>query len=746
MVKEKIANTQPKDSIILFCEKWIFYILVFTIFIIPLFFNIYSYDQFELPKLTFLRILTLIMLVLWGIKISVQGYLDFKSTPLDIPMFLWIFLNIICTFTSFAPYLSFRGEYENFAGSLSNINYVILYYIATQNLTDKKQIIVINYSFLLAGLLSGIYAVAQFFGYDFIKWNEESMIKGRYFASMGNPNFLGALLIMIIPVNIAFFVTNINKKNYFYAMLLFFLFVLLYVALFGTQSRGPFLGFIFSVILLLSYFIYKAYKKMVAESKLQHISFLNILKNFLYKYKYWVISIVFILILSVALSLTIGKNATLRLWNSIVNFQQSVRTSRLHIWIPSLKIIKNYPILGTGVDTFKSVFPKYSGIDFAQIDGANVASRTAHNELLNIAATMGIVSLGIYLLLIFSYYRMWYRSFINIVDFDHKMISIAMFASFIAYFVQNFFSFGVAAINTSFYIFMALHFIYYKDYCNVKIRKLQLPAYNEITKIFYILIFIFSGIYFSIKAFNIYEADTYYNRGRILGSVYNKWEMAIPEHLKSIKLAPKEVKYQVYTGLAYERLAMNVQDKNTQSQLMRKAIEYYTNGIKLNPFNAYYWGNLARVYAFLGDLENNQQYLAEAEKYYLKAIDRAPVTGLFYNNLIDLYIRHGLVAQAMPLFEKLEIIDKNMAANAYFMLGNLFFTKKEFLHAENAYKKTIELNNKLFQAFHNLGVVCAALGKKSDAKLYLEKFIEMAPDSDMVPNAKKILNDIKNVH
>jgi len=743
MVKEKIINTQTKDGLVVFCDNAIFYTLTFTIFIIPLFFNIYSYDQFELPKLTLLRTSTVIMLILWAIKIASQGYINYKPTPLDLPMLLWALMNIITTFTSFAPHLSFRGEYENFAGSLSNLNYVVLYYIATQNLNNKKQIIIINYAFLFSGLLSGLYAIAQFFGYDFIKWNEESMIKGRYFASMGNPNFLGALIIMIIPVNIAFFLIQLKNKNYFYSIFLFLLFVLLYVALFGTQSRGPFLGFVISMMFMLSYFLIKLYNDIKQEANKQNISFLFLFKTLIIKYKYWIVLVFIILLISIILSLTTGKNATLRLWNSIVNFKQSVSVSRLHIWGPSIKIIKDYPLLGTGVDTFKSVFPKYSGVEFAHIDGANVASRTAHNELLNIAATMGIISLGIYFLLLYSYTKMWYRSFIKTTDYNFKMIALAMFAAFIAYFIQNIFSFGVAAINTTLYIFFGLQFIFYKEYYPVKIKNIFLPFYNELMKIVYFFIPVICGIFLIYQAFIIYKADTYYNRGRILGSVYNKWDLAIAEHLKSIKLAPTEVKYQVYTGLAFERMAMSSNDKNKQVELIKQAINYYTKGVQLNPYNAYYWGNLARVYAVLGDIESNQQYLAESEKYYLKAIERAPVTGLFYNNLIDLYLRHGLIEQTKPLFEKLEIIDKNMAANAYFMLGNLYFTHKDFSNAEIAYKKSIELNNSIFQAFHNLGVVCAAQKKKAEAKIYLEKFLEMAPESDMVPNAKKILKDIK---
>ncbi|HPD19009.1 MAG TPA: hypothetical protein PLF61_05035, partial [Candidatus Goldiibacteriota bacterium] len=302
MINEKTINIQKKDNVILFCENVIFYLLVFTIFIIPLFFNIHSYDQFELPKLTILRILTLLMIIFWGIKITRQGYVDFKPTPLDFPMFLWVVMNIVTTLTSFAPHLSFRGEYENFAGSLSNINYVLLYYIATQNLKNKKQIITVNYAFLLAGLLSGLYAVAQFYGYDFIKWNEESMIKGRYFASMGNPNFLGALLIMIIPVNFAFLSINLKKKNYFFSILLFGLFLLLYIALFGTQSRGPFLGFLISLIFFLFYFLYKLYINIKHESASKRVSFFYILNFLVKKYKYWISGIILIIIISFALS------------------------------------------------------------------------------------------------------------------------------------------------------------------------------------------------------------------------------------------------------------------------------------------------------------------------------------------------------------------------------------------------------------------------------------------------------------
>ena len=177
------SNTDNTGSaLIKWCDNLIFALLAFTVFIIPVFFNINSFDQFEMPKLTFLRILTAIMLGIWAVKIIEKGKFEFTPTPLDFPMAAWVLMNIITTFTSFAPHLSFRGEYENFAGSLSNINYVILYYIAVQNIKTKKQVFILNTTLLATGFLITVYALAQFFGYDFIKWSEGSMIKGRYFA------------------------------------------------------------------------------------------------------------------------------------------------------------------------------------------------------------------------------------------------------------------------------------------------------------------------------------------------------------------------------------------------------------------------------------------------------------------------------------------------------------------------------------------------------------------------------------
>ncbi len=65
--------------------------------------------------------------------------------------------------------------------------------------------------------------------------------------------------------------------------------------------------------------------------------------------------------------------------------------------MPALKIWQAHPWTGTGVDTFKTVFPSYATSRFNHFDGENVSSRMAHCEPLQILATMGAIGLALWL-------------------------------------------------------------------------------------------------------------------------------------------------------------------------------------------------------------------------------------------------------------------------------------------------------------------------------------------------------------
>ncbi|MFP4466873.1 MAG: O-antigen ligase family protein [Candidatus Goldiibacteriota bacterium] len=753
--KNTLRETGGKEGALY--DRLIFLLLAFTIFFIPLYLNIQAHDQFELPKLTALRIITAVMLGLWLAKTARTGKFEYKPTPLDIPLAGWIIMNIVTTFTSPAPHLSLRGEYENFAGSLTNINYAVLYFIASQFIKTKKQVITVNSALLFSGFLVTVYAIFQFFGYDFINWSDTTIIKSRYFASMGNPNFLGALLIMILPVNISFLIINISRYirekapfSLSLTVILSLLFTAIFAALLGTQSRGPALG-AFSALLIFAVYAFFYLSGIIKKEG-------GGIKN-LYKNNKKIIT-VFLIIITASLAVLTALGATAkgrasinRLTASIADIQGSLKQSRLHIWVPALKIIKAHPVTGTGADTFKAVFPQYEGVEFAKIDGANVSSRTAHNEPLNIAATMGLVSLGIYILLIVSYILLWRRSFARLDNMTDRILSLGIFAGAAAYLVQNFFSFGVAAINTIFYIFMAMHAFEYMESNKTKIRTYRIysPRKNIFMK--YCLYTAAAGlsVFSAYKAHTVLEADKHYNRGTLLGSIHSRWDLAVREHKEAVKLAPGEVKYRIYLGLAFERYAMTVQnDPPQQEKMLKNAAEHYKRGIELNPLNAYYRGNLGRVYSLLARLTNDGSYYEKAVKHYKEAVKKAPVTGLFYHNLMETYVRMGRVEKAEPLLEKIKAYDKKLAPHAAFVMGNIYFSRYNssgersfLLKASEFYSEAIALDPGFTRAHFNFGVVSAALGNSFNAVSAMEKVLAIDPDFPNKTEALRIIKDMK---
>lgn len=67
-----------------------------------------------------------------------------------------------------------------------------------------------------------------------------------------------------------------------------------------------------------------------------------------------------------------------------------------------IKTIEKNPLIGSGTDTFRYSIEKYfpeDGQDYIDVYGAIIDK--AHNEFLQIAATMGIPALIVYLVFIF---------------------------------------------------------------------------------------------------------------------------------------------------------------------------------------------------------------------------------------------------------------------------------------------------------------------------------------------------------
>lgn len=78
--------------------------------------------------------------------------------------------------------------------------------------------------------------------------------------------------------------------------------------------------------------------------------------------------------------------------------------TRLMMWRDTLPVIAERPLIGHGPDNFADPFAPHAGEDLRAFFGQQVVDK-AHNELLQVAATTGLLGLAAHLWVFVSYFR-----------------------------------------------------------------------------------------------------------------------------------------------------------------------------------------------------------------------------------------------------------------------------------------------------------------------------------------------------
>jgi hypothetical protein len=363
-----------------------------------------------------------------------------------------------------------------------------------------------------------------------------------------------------------------------------------------------------------------------------------------------------------------------RLFTSILHVGDSLGVSRLHIWRPALRMIAANPLHGVGLDTFKIAFPYYSGIEFNEIDGMFMSSRTAHNELLQITATSGFPGLAAYLAILFFFVRAWIKAY-KIGSRQTQGILLALLGCALAYQVQNLFSFGVASINFLWFFCLAA----VKKLSSVStsipepaVRPKPLGSFLNRSLALLLILGLFA---FSITRL---AADVAFGHGNAVNELLKHHDpnmdpdrlayysnYGIQEIAKACSLCPLEVKYSLYRGLAYEERARL--DSVHEKEWLLSSRGYYLLSIHRSPSNAYYYNDLGRVETQLALYDKS--YLAAAQKDYQWAVVLAPASPYFRVNWSQSLDANGQSQEAQNQLNQAFALDSDFTAKTLTQLA-----------------------------------------------------------------------------
>ena len=131
------------------------------------------------------------------------------------------------------------------------------------------------------------------------------------------------------------------------------------------------------------------------------------------------------------------------------NFDDNFGTYRIFLWKRTLSIFPEFPILGSGPDSFAIRFMAKYTQDIAAI-GPLTLNDTAANVYLTMLINIGLVGLGIYLVFI----GLQIKKGIKKINEYSLILLIAM----ICYLCQDCFNLSVVIVTPIFWLLMALHY------------------------------------------------------------------------------------------------------------------------------------------------------------------------------------------------------------------------------------------------------------------------------------------------
>ncbi len=259
-----------------FCDKVIEAGWLAAVIVVPLFFNVYSDRVFEPDKLTLLRSIALVMAVAWVIKVleagswkpalsRAEGLEDGGGkralrTPLVLPTLFFMAVYILATVASVTPRISLWGSYQRLQGTYTTFSYIVIFFLALQGLRTRQQIERLVTAAILVSLPISLYGILQHYGLDPLPW--AAPVDTRVASNMGNPIFVAAYVIMVVPLTLARVIESFSTiladeegvtSHVVLATCYVFILAAQLICIFFTQSRGPLLGLLaglFSFVLL----------------------------------------------------------------------------------------------------------------------------------------------------------------------------------------------------------------------------------------------------------------------------------------------------------------------------------------------------------------------------------------------------------------------------------------------------------------------------------------------------------------
>lgn len=351
-------------------------VILITVFILP-FLVIPSFtDYFDFPKLIFLLISVLILLILRSIAWVLEGKVLITKTPLDLPIILIILVAIASSLVgphllNYDRNLSVIGNWPRIHGSaVTWLLYGLFFFLLTFSLKTKQQLKLLLITLIFSTSLISLISIMSFFGVYLPIYSFSSAVN---FNPTGSSFEAEALILLSLPLVLFSVIRPGRLLNPIVSSILASLLTLSYILIGNYTSISA--GLMTFIPLLIVYLL------VWYSNKDQVLSSLK--KNFnLY------LPLIIGLITIFAMAFPGSQNLV---HQKELLYPQQVNLDLVSSWKVSASAFRDLPLLGSGPTTYLYDFTLYKPEDLNLGQFWNIRFDSAFNEFLQTLATTGLL-------------------------------------------------------------------------------------------------------------------------------------------------------------------------------------------------------------------------------------------------------------------------------------------------------------------------------------------------------------------
>ena len=343
-------------ALVLVCVEIAIFILAFD----PTVLNV-----FDLTKASFTHALA------WGllgalVVIALGDGFRIPLSPVFVAFYAVVAVEVLTTFTAENQYVAVYGEVGRYLGLTTHLVLALIAVAIAVSIDYPRRTSWLGWTIGAAAALAGLYAVQQALGHDPVQWADLDS-RARPFSTFGNPDFYGQFLAVVFIGCVA--TLAFARQRLWLAALVGLLGFSSLGLMLIVATRGSFLGIVAGAVVIAPLWL--------RRSGLSR----RVLVRFALATALAAAALVVVLVATPlgGRLLDIGRGIGLR--------------DRVLLYQSAFQMFLDHPFLGVGFENFAVAYPRYQQAEWFGIAGMNTTNTSAHDWILHMGATTGIVGL-----------------------------------------------------------------------------------------------------------------------------------------------------------------------------------------------------------------------------------------------------------------------------------------------------------------------------------------------------------------